>query len=196
MDENEITYKILRKIQQQEKNLPLPSKIDENFYQKCSDYLNNLQKISDQENNSQRIQLFKDEIQNTKKIVLNIYELREKKIVQAALSHVRGGEPDLDHLLDKERTLFDDLSKKIIATRSEMMQQKVEKNDAAPPEPKVEEKKNKTSTTTVFHVKQDIPRFVGTDMKTYSLRKDDVITLPQELSNPLQKKGMIKQIKK
>jgi hypothetical protein len=32
-------------------------------------------------------------------------------------------------------------------------------------------------------------------MKTYSLRKDDVLTLPEEMSNPLLKRGVVKQIK-
>ena len=48
-----------------------------------------------------------EEIQTIKRIIDNIYEQREKKIMKAALSKVRGGRPDLKNLLDVEKNLFD-----------------------------------------------------------------------------------------
>ena len=195
MDQEDINYKTLRKIQQQEKTSPLLTKIDRNFYQKFSEYLKNLQRIAEKEGNSQKIKLFDDEIQNTKKIAFNIYELREKKIIQTALSKVRGGKPDLKNLLEIEKRLYDSLVKQIIVSREEILEQKLEKKTDVKSAPETGKKEKKSNTNAIVRVTQDTPEFVGTDMKTYSLRKDDVLTLPKEMSDPLLKRGVVKQIK-
>jgi len=62
MDQEDINYKTLRKIQQQEKTFPLLTKIDRNFYQKFSEYLKNLQRIAEKEENLQKIKLRKDDV--------------------------------------------------------------------------------------------------------------------------------------
>ena len=195
MDEDDINYKVLRKIQQQEKNLPLLTKIDRNFYQKFLEYLKNLQRIAEKEDDANKLKLFDDEIQNTKKIAFNIYELREKKIIQTALSKVRGGKPDLKNLLDIEKRLYDSLVKQIIVSREEILEQKLEKKTDVKSAPETGKKEKKSNTNAIVRVTQDTPEFVGTNMKTYSLRKDDVLTLPKEMSEPLLKRGVVEQIK-
>jgi DNA replication initiation complex subunit (GINS family) len=195
MDENDISYKALRKIQQQEKTLPLLTRINQNFYKKFSEHIKNLQRIAENEENSHKIKLFNDEIQNTKNIALNIYELREKKIVQAALSKVRGGKPNLKNLLKIENKLFDSLVEQIIVSRKEILEQKIEKNIKTKSTQGTGEKEQENNKNAIVRVTRDTPEFVGTDMKTYSLRKDDVLTLPEEMSTPLLKRGIVKQIK-
>jgi len=195
MDQEDINYKTLRKIQQQEKTFPLLTKIYRDFYQKFSEYLKNLQRIAEKEENSQKIKLFDDEIQNTKKIAFNVYELREKKIIQAALSKVRGGKPDLKNLLEIEKRLYDSIVKQIIVSREEILEQKLEKKTDVKSAPETGKKEKKSNTNAIVRVTQDTPEFVGTNMKTYSLRKDDVLTLPKEMSEPLLKRGVVEQIK-
>ena len=46
----------------------------------------------------------------------------------------------------------------------------------------------------IARVTEDIPQFVGMDMKTYSLRKDDVVTLSEEMKTPLLKRKVIEPI--
>ena len=196
MDIDEIDYKTLRRIQQLEKNSPLLTKIDSNFYFKLSEYLKNLDKLIEKEDNSQKNKLLQDEIQNTKKIATGIYEQREKKIVQAALSKARGGRPDLKNLLNVEKPLYDSIINLMMQSRKEILNNKAEgkKNNEMPikPEETVEKIEN---TNPIVRVTTDIPEFIGTDMKTYSLRKDDVLSLPKEMSEPLLKRDVIKQIK-
>ena len=48
-----------------------------------------------------------EEVQKVKMIATQIYLLREKKIILAALSKIRGGKPDLRNILDEEKNLFD-----------------------------------------------------------------------------------------
>ena len=194
MDENEISYKILRQIQQLEKTSPFLTKLNTNFYSKLTEYLKNLKSIIEQEKDSQKIKLFNDEIKNTEKLALSIYEFREKKIVQAALSKVRGGKPDLKNILDMEKRLFESLIEQIILSRNKILKEKSQensKNDAN------SQKKNKReiNNNPIVRVIQDIPEFVGIDMKTYSLRKDDIISISKQMSEPLIKRGVVKQIK-
>jgi len=196
MEASEISYKTLRRIQQLEKTSPLLTKIDVSFYHKLSEYLKNLDSIIEQEENSQKIKLFNDEIQNTKKLAFGIYELREKKIVQAALSKVRGAKPDLKNALDIEKKLYESLIEQIILSRKKILEEKsdeVKKDESKTEALKKEEKKRNTNP--IVRVLEDIPEFVGTDMKTYSLRKNDVLTVSKEMKDPLVKRGVVKQIK-
>ena len=57
------------------------------------------------------------------------------------------------------------------------------------------EKEKEPNTNAIVRVVQDTPEFVGTDMKTYFLRKDDIITLPDEMSGALIKRDVVKQIR-
>ena len=57
------------------------------------------------------------EIQNIEKIFVGICEIREKKIVQAALSKARGGKPGLKNMLDEEKRLFDSIVDIILQSR-------------------------------------------------------------------------------
>jgi DNA replication initiation complex subunit (GINS family) len=195
MDAEDINYKNLRRIQQLEKNSPLPTKIDSNFYQNLSSYLKTLEKMAEKEENQQKIKLIKEELQNTKKIADNVYELREKKIVQAALSTVRGGKPDLKNLIEPEKKLFNTLVDQIIASRKTIFEKKSEEIKEDKVKPKEETEEKKTNDNPIVRVTKDIPEFVGTDMKTYSLRKEDVLSISKEMSEPLLKRGVVKQIK-
>ena len=195
MDQEDINYKILREIQQKEKNSPLLTKIDKNFYKKFLEYVKNLELIVKKEKDSRKVKLFSDEIENTRKIALNIYELREKKITQMALSKVRGGKPDLKNLIENEKKFLDSLFDVIVNIRNEVFEQDVKIKKDTPIETNNYEEKVVSNKNPIVIVKQSPPEFVGTDMKTYRLRKDDVLTLSEEMSWPLVKGNVVKQIK-
>ncbi len=95
MKVDDTVYKTFRKIQLEEEKSPLLTKIEWNFYSKLSEFQKNPNNMTEKE------------IQNIGKIFVGICEIREKKIVQAALSKARGGKPDLKNMLDEEKKLFD-----------------------------------------------------------------------------------------
>ena len=94
MEDDEINYRTLRKIQQMEKNSPTLTDLRPDFYENLSEYLKNLDNRFECESSSQKQMLLKDEMQNTKKIATSIYEQREKKVLLAAITKARGGNPD------------------------------------------------------------------------------------------------------
>ena len=200
MEEDEINYRTLRKTQQMEKDSPVLTELKPDFYNVLSEYLKNLNNRLERETSSQKQVLLKDEIQNTKKIATNIYEQREKKILLAAISKARGGNPDLKNMIDVEKNLFDPVLNLMLDSRKKILETETKENkssDTKTVETKKEEKteKKQENTNSIVRVTQDIPEFIGTDEKKYNLRNNDVISLPEDMSDMLSKRGVVKKIK-
>ena len=198
MDEHEeISYKTLRRLQQGEQAASVLTKINVNFYQDLSAYIKAIEQSVEHETNPLKLKLFADEAQNTKKIANSIYELREKKIVQAALATARGAVPDLRNLLDIEKKLYTVLVEQIAVSRKEIFEEPIDrlskKQSVSPPV--VDQPMRDSNTNPIARVLEDTPEFIGTDEKSYSLRKEDVLSLPREMTEPLLKKGVVKQVK-
>jgi len=196
-EHEEITYKTLRRIQQAEQTTSGLTKIDTYFYRDVAAYVKNLEDSIGTEKNPTKLKLFSDEISNMKKIINSIYELREKKIVHNALSMVRSGTPDMKNFLEVEKRLFDRLVEQIRSSRQEIFEGTKEGTplESTPPEPVEPIPVREPNTNPIVRVVEDTPAFVGTDEKTYALRKEDVLSLPAETAGPLLKKGVVKQVK-
>lgn len=208
MDE-ELSYKVLRKIQQMEKTSPSFTKLPEGFYPEVRHLLSTMEQAQEKETNAQKKMLIHDEYMKTKKIALSIYEYREKKLVQTALSTIRSGKPNLGNLTTEEQHMYDDLVTTMHNGRTrvwEGKQQETERvpnkckndseslakdNDEKPSTPTMKKPKSPNqieNTHTVVLLAEDIPSFMGTDAKEYSLKKHDLITLPEEMAEPLLKR--------
>jgi len=201
MEEDEINYRVFRKIQETEKNSPVLTELELNFYNTLSEYLENLKNRLESETSPQKQALLKDEIQNTKKIAINIYEQREKKILLAVVSKARGGNPELKNMIDIEKDLFDSIFNLMLKSRKDLLEKETKENksnDRKVVEPKVEEKTEEIqkNSNPIVRIIQDIPEFIGTDEKKYNLRNNDVISLPENMSDMLSKRGVAKKIKK
>lgn len=194
MADNELSYKILRHIQQSEQQSPTLTRIQHDFYIQLQTYLQELKDIVTNEQDPKKQALYEDEQKNTAKIGQYIFELREKKIVQAALSKVRGAQPDLNNLLDPEKILYDALVELIRSQRTQIQQtpQPSQKTTPQPeqptPEPIPETPQTTANTNPIIRITDTIPCFVGTNMQTYHLRKNDVLSIPPDMAKTLQKR--------
>jgi len=201
MDEDEISYKNLRKIQQMEKNSPVLTGLKSGFYNELFEYLEKLDKRLEKESSSQKQILLKDEIQNTRKIVANVYEQREKKILLAAVSKARSGNPDRKNMLDVEKNLFDAVLGLLLQSREWFLENKTKKYENVTNSEKTESKKEniveekQENSNPVLLVTKGIPEFIGTDTKRYNLRKDDVVSMPENMSDMLLKRNVAEKIK-
>jgi DNA replication initiation complex subunit (GINS family) len=201
MDE-EINYRTLRKIQEIERNFPTLSEIKSGFYNAFIDYLKNLNKRFSLEKSSQKKILISDELENIKKIGISIYEQREKKILLAAISKARGGNPDLKNIIEQEKILFDSVYELILKSRKnaleidELIEEKETKvvnlKDISIDKNKTKEKKENTNP--IIRINQDIPEFIGTDGKKYNLKKNDIISLQDNMSDMLIKRKAAQKI--
>ena len=202
MVEDEINYRILRKIQEMEKNSPVLIEIENSFYVELKKYLENLDNRLKDESSSQKQTLLREEISNIQKITKNIYEQREKKILLAAVSKARGGNPDLKNMVEIEKNLFNSVLNLMENSRKQFFEKDVPKSNQSLPkknEIKVELVKpvlNQSNTNPIVRVKEDIPEFIGTNEKKYNLRKNDILSIPDDMSNLLVKRGVVRKINK
>jgi DNA replication factor GINS len=213
MDDEEFSYKTLRKIQQSEKQSPKVTKIPKSFYDDVKTYLDGLQNQLEKETKHKRQMLLADEIQNMEKIITNIYEQREKKIIMAAMSRVRSGNPHLHDLLDPELKLFDDLQqvlkgarKRILSNENEPepllpltdsgpeIQDREETEEAIDEEPVIEEEHKIVNDHEMIRIVKDMPTFVGTDAKQYTVKVGDVLSVPAQMADMLVKRRIAERI--
>ena len=193
--DDEINYRYLRKIQQSERDSPVLTRIDSNFYTSLSKYLKDLDTRLEKESSSQKYNLSRDEIQNTKKIASNIYEQREKKVLLTAISKARGGNPDLNNLVDIEQELFNSVLKLMKQSREQLFIVRKKEEETVTPEIKDNKKEEKDNSNPIIRVTEDIPEFVGTDTKKYNLSKNDVLSLPKDMSDTLSRREAAKKIR-
>ena len=198
-DEEEINYRNLRKIQQMEKSSAILTSIKTSFYDELKKYLEKIDNLLIKETSSQKKKILEEEIENTKKIAYNIYEQREKKILLATISKIRGGNPDLSNLIEIEKDLFDSISCFLQTSREKFFEKKIEndlvlneqKEDIINKSVKIEEEQTSNINPIVI-VNEDIPEFIGTDEKKYLLRKNDVLSLPKDMCDMLLKRNKVK----
>lgn len=213
MEEDEITYKTLRKIQQAEKNSPQITKISKEFYQDVNFFLHKLEQRLEKEKKPQKQMLLAEECQNIEKIIRNTYEQREKKIILAAISKARGGNPSITTLLPEEKIFFDELYHNIVLFRNKILNadEKIEDEQDIPEstinqkkeipkktEEKEEEKKlekKEPNSNPILRIVEDIPPFVGTDNNTYMLHHKDIVSLPEDMAKMLLDKKVAVRIK-
>jgi len=210
MTNEEISYRLLRKIQQMEKNTPVLTDLDNDFYTNLEKYFLDLNAHLKSESDEHKKKLLDEEIVNTKKIITNIYEQREKKILLTAISKARSGNPDLKNMISVEKTFFDSIlnlintfrdsileNKKTIDEKKVEQQQEIKKITE---ENKIDENKNqinileKSNLNPISRVIKDMPNFVGTDAKSYTLKKNDVVSLPKDMQEMLSKRKVVEKL--
>jgi DNA replication factor GINS len=198
MNEEEINYKILREIQQMEKKSPILTEIKSSFYFEISKYIDELNDRLKNESSSQKQTLLCGEIENIQKLSLNIYELREKKILSAAISKARGGNPDIKNMTNIEKSLFGSILDVLNKSRedifkNESVENKTNKPDEKIVEPEKIEEKHKNPNP-IVRVTENVPEFIGTNEKRYNLRKNDILSLPEDMCEMLLRRGVVKKI--
>jgi DNA replication factor GINS len=206
----EINYRTLRKIQQMEKNSSILTDLDNDFYKNLEKYLLDLNNSLESESDDHKKKLLNEEIENTKKIITSIYEQREKKILLTAISKARGGKPDLKFMVSTERDFFDSILKLIDTFRSKILENKKTMvigkvnsevvNNETKKENKIIDNNNEIkilknrNLNPIIRVIKDIPNFVGTDAKKYSLKKNDIVSLPEDMKEMLLKRKVVEKL--
>jgi DNA replication factor GINS len=195
-----ITYETLFELLRREKNRDELQSMSPTFYQDLVEYLATKKQLTEKrfqelevEGMEQRRLLI--QMDNTTKIVREIYERREKKIIMMALNKARTGSSIIDTstLLEEEKKLFDDLISVLDTTRQGVLCNLL--NARLPdlcPKQKQEAPQDDTRMVRFLH---SVPKFVGTELETYGpFETDDVARLPSEIASVLISKGRAEEI--
>ena len=219
-----ITYETLFELLRREKNREELQKLDINFFVDVADYLKAkielLKKPKDDIFAADERRKAELQLVNIQKILRELYERRERKIIDMALdnSKISSGIDisevvDTSNLLKEEKELFDNslnlfnrFRKGILLNILDAKLPEIEKKrevEADMDEPKefVEDKdsldKDKEKDVKLVRFLCAVPKFLGKDLEEYGpFEKEDTASLPKELADVLIKKERAEEMKK
>jgi DNA replication initiation complex subunit (GINS family) len=209
MADVKITYETLFDLLRRERNREELQPLDETFYQDVLTYMAEKQAqipATDPTQVSGEGEKARIQFQNIKRILKELYDRREKKIVMLALSAVRTDAATIDQeaFLPEERTLYESLTRAFQERRGAVLnnvlqQRPPEGSTPAPkkpapetPEPEPEqpeEPQDKQEGTKVKFLKP-VPRFAGGNGEVHGpFKTGEEATLPDKIAAVLIKKG-------
>jgi DNA replication initiation complex subunit (GINS family) len=156
-----LTYESLRRFVHEEKNSNSFVSLPRDFFEQARSYLQGKEEMQKED---------KWELDSARRLLNDLLEIRERKILIAALYYLRAGvEPE--NITGEEKALFE----RVVGVLKDF--QKTKK--------KVLERGKGVEFL------QDVHEFVGPDMKTYGpFRKGDRADLPEEVSKVFIEKGV------
>lgn len=116
--DNVVSFKTLRELRAKEQGEGGLSKLPENFYPLCSEYIKGVSRKADD-----KASLL--EAENAKKTLEDIFEMRERKMLLMALHASRGSIAPVN-LLPEEREFFDKAMENIVSLRKSLLKDVVE----------------------------------------------------------------------
>lgn len=112
-NEEEFDYPTLVNRWRRERSATALTKMDGHFYEGFDHHLKELREEYQREHAlnpaTPKVLILQDELMNLQRVRDDIYDLREKKIVTAAVIAARGGNPDRSNMTKEEDLLFDEV---------------------------------------------------------------------------------------
>lgn len=218
MQEIVITYETLFELLQREKERPDLQKLEPAFFADTIIYIKEKKKILMAKNDSpfasEEKKKTERQLENIYKILKELYERREKKIINLALdkSRTQSHLIDTGALLKEEKVVFDALTNILNTYRDAILHSVL--NEKAPFMQITEDRKEdiklkedfkrddfKTAselkrTTKLVRFLCHIPKFVGTELEEYGpFGEEDIANLPIEIADVLLGKEKVEEIK-
>ena len=166
-----LTFDTLRKMMTDEKNSTKLLNLPENFFDEAKAYLENKAKFSDNKEDAW-------ELDSARRVLNDLFEIREGKLINSALYHVRSG-VNPGSMTREEKTFFDG-----IVTGIKGFQEKRKE---------IFDGKREEMETVAFL--ESLPQFVGVNMKNYGpFEMGDMATIPKDNAKLLLEKGIAKLI--
>lgn len=222
MADIQITYDTLMDLSRRERNRPELQKLEDSFYADVISYLKEKQNILvDMQKNLESFDLSRqqdatNQLNNARKLVRDIYERRERKIVEMALNRSRTKSDIIDtsSLLKQEKKFHSLLEKlftkyregvlnTVLATKDiEDMPSESENTPNTQPSRPTTTPQTPSSNETAAQEKNmmirflhAVPKFVGTDLDVYGpYEVEDIAKISTEIAKVLIEKGRAERI--
>ena len=208
MQEVIITYETLFELLQREKERTDLQKLEATFFTDVISYIKDKKKILEAKNDSpfanEERKKTERQLENIFKILKELYERREKKIIILALdkSRTKSNLIDTVALLKEEKVFFDALTGilddyrdailySILNEKMPFMQHKLEK-----PKEDFKSALELKKTTKLVRFISHVPKFVGPELEEYGpFEEEDIANLPLEIADVLISKAKAEEIK-
>jgi DNA replication initiation complex subunit (GINS family) len=203
MSEITITYETLYDILRREKDRAELQELDQLFFEKLTKYIREKKEIlrSQEQKDSIfttiEVQKTRKQIENIQKIIKELYEKRESKIMQLALMNSRSNsmKNDKSLMLNQEKEIYEKVTNILTNSRQDILHNIVLGNNikTEPKRLKTDEKPKTTSRE--VKLKQKLSQFIGTDLNNYGpFEKGDKAKLPIEIAEFLITKNQAEEI--
>ncbi len=210
MGEVKITLTTLFELLKREKDREDLQKLDEIFFDDVIKYVSSKKALLNEDSDtfSSEIEKVRLQIQNILKIVKDLYDRRERKILNIAMNQSRTGSEIMDtsSFLENEKVFFDEVLNILSKYRGEILlpiysskasiKEPVEKTEEMKENLEVEETENKEQEESIEKEKinyeievsfiDNIPKFLGEDMTVLGpFGKGDIALLPKTVAELL-----------
>ena len=194
-----ITYETLYEILRTEKNKNELQTLPTNFLQDLINYIQEKENIIQSQETKDSIfssetEKTKKQLENTKRIIKEIYEKRERKIIELALLSSRSNEPqETSSLLPQEKENYQNILKNLNSSRHNILINLLSKKLPLIQKPKTIKTENKENKLIRFI--KAVPKFLDTKLNIHGpFEKEDIASLPSRIANLLVKKQRAEEI--
>ena len=202
LTEINITYDLLFDILRIEKSREDLQKLDHKFYKNVIEYINIKESfIKDANTSHSERELTKIQLGNVKKLLTELYERRERKIINLALYKIKtsSGVINTDSLLEEEKFLFDSVYLQLSKYKLEILDNII--NGKAPLlsavsflntsiVKSVEDSNEDAHGVKSIRFIKAVPRFLGPELEIYGpFEENDIASLPSRIASILIKKN-------
>ena len=201
-EEVTITYETLFELSRREKERSELQKLDGSFFVNVLRYLKDKQAII----TKQQTDLFSVEekkktqgqLENVKRIIKELYNKREKKIIGMAIDKSKNKSSIIDNsvFLKQEKELFDNTVKILNMNRDNVLfnimelKEPTSSEEVSVEKKEVKEEKEEKKDTKLVRFLSAVPKFVGKELEEYGpFEEEDIASLPIEIADVLINKG-------
>lgn len=201
-----ISYETLFEILRNEKNREDLQKLDDNFLDDISSYVNEKRNSVNEQLNlysdDERMKANK-QLVNIRSMLKELYDKRERKIILMALNKSRTNTiMNLSVMLPYEKELFDNLVELFTSNRDKFMlkafevkERKIKKEVIEDEDDEDDEEKSEDVETKLVRFINSVPKFMGKELEVYGpFEEEDVASLPLEIADLLIKKGRAEEL--
>lgn len=203
-----ITYETLYDILRNEKSKSEIQQLPKNYLKNLINYLNKKQEILESQEKkksiftSTEVRKTRKQIESIQKIIKELYERRESKIIQSSLISSRTGieSEESNSMLIEEQEFYKILTENLNHYRENILYRL---STGQVPNIDIKESKPKDLKTNEKHIKSarklkmlcDLPKFVGMDMESYGpYNNNQIIEIPNKTADFLIKQNKAEEI--
>ncbi|MEK6974692.1 MAG: hypothetical protein AABW41_05660 [Nanoarchaeota archaeon] len=205
-----ITYETLYELLRREKSRPEIQKLDDSFYKDVINYIEEKKSFIESQSkkesifSSTEIEKTKKQLENVQKMLKDLCERREFKIVQLALISSRTSK-NIEHaslLLPEEQSFHSELINLLNSSRENILENLL--NAKLPKKldlglmrkPKEINSASKAEDNKVVRLLNPVPKFIGTNLEVYGpFDQENVVNLPSEIADLLIKNKKAEELK-
>ena len=180
------------------------TKIPDTFYKRLKILEIQIRKIVEEsKENIQRLEKANADVRKFSDMKLELHKNRERKLTDLAREKVNGQNPNMENVHQNENEYLISLCKVIEKHRANTLLNNMPINTDIPVleekriKPKKKTIKNKSQNNEYIEIKvlEDLPTFTGMDAKNYSLKSNDIVSIPIYNARMLSDAGKVRLVK-